>query len=263
MKYKAPSNLLIRTSLLVAVVAGVATAGLTLTRIKQRLEGLQADLLAQTAGRHKAETDLANSRNELAATADALHSTRNALDAAAAEKRDALSVAAVQTRRAEKLSNDLAEVRQERDDARETLARYKVAGMEPEQVVHVAGRIKQLQASLAAAEEKNRALTVRVHDLVNLVPNVGCVECEVTIPAGLKANVLSVDPKWRFIVLDAGEAQGVLERGELLVSRHGTFVGRARVSRVQGEYCIANLMPGWDVGEVMEGDVAIPAHPGR
>jgi hypothetical protein len=264
MNYKTPHNRLIRASLIVAIVAGVATVGLTVTQVKQRIEGLQANLLTQTAARNRAETDLAKSRDELAATAGALNSTRNALDAAIAEKQDALSAAAVQTRRAEKLSKDLAEILQQRDDARDTIARYKVAGLEPEQVVQAARQIKELQTSLAASEETNKALTVRVRHLVSLVPDfIGCIQCEVNLPPGLKAKVLSVDPKWRFLVLDAGETQGVLERGELLVSRHGALVGRARVSRVQGDRCIANLMSGWDLGEVMEGDIAIPAQPER
>jgi len=261
MNYKTPHNRLIRASLVVAIVAGVATVGLTFTRVKQRIEGLQANLLTQTAERDRAETDLAQSRNELAATAGALKSTRNALDAAIAVKQDALSAVAVQTQRAEKLSKDLAETLQQRDDARDTLARYKAAGMDPDEVVYAARQIKQLGASLAAAEEKNKALIVRVQRLVSLVPNIGCGE--LYMPAALKAKVLSVDPKWRFIVLDAGESRGVLERGELLVSRNGALVGRARVSRVQGDRCIANLMSGWDLGEVMEGDIAIPAQPVR
>ena len=48
---------------------------------------------------------------------------------------------------------------------------------------------------------------------------------------------------------------------ELLVSRQGKLVAKAKVNRVQTDRCVANLVPGWGLGEVMEGDVAIAAEP--
>ena len=73
--------------------------------------------------------------------------------------------------------------------------------------------------------------------------------------------MIASDPKWHFIVLDAGENQGVLERGELLLSCHGKLVAKARVSRVQNDRSIANLLLGWELVEIMEGDLVIPADP--
>lgn len=67
------------------------------------------------------------------------------------------------------------------------------------------------------------------------------------------------DPKWDFVILNVGENQGVLERGDLLVNRDGKLVAKVRVLRVEKDRCIANLVPGWKLGEVAEGDSAIPA----
>jgi hypothetical protein len=53
----------------------------------------------------------------------------------------------------------------------------------------------------------------------------------------------------------------VLERGELLVNRNGRLVAKVVVRSVQKDRCIANVLPGWELGEVMEGDLVIPAHP--
>ena len=33
------------------------------------------------------------------------------------------------------------------------------------------------------------------------------------------------------------------------------------VSSVQKDRCVANIMPGWQLGDVIEGDQVIPAHP--
>jgi hypothetical protein len=62
-------------------------------------------------------------------------------------------------------------------------------------------------------------------------------------------------------VLDIGENQGVLEYGELLVNRNGKLVGKIVVRTVQKDRSVANLLPGWEIGEVLEGDQVIPANP--
>ena len=79
------------------------------------------------------------------------------------------------------------------------------------------------------------------------------------LPSELKGKVLACDPKWGFLVLDVGESAGALPRGELLVSRQGKLVAKVKISRVEKDCCIANLLPNWNIAEVMEGDVAIPA----
>jgi cell shape-determining protein MreC len=72
---------------------------------------------------------------------------------------------------------------------------------------------------------------------------------------------MAVDPKWKFVVLNVGEEQGVIKDGELLVSRDGKLVAKIVVSNVQKDRSIANLVPGWQLGEIIEGDEVIPAHP--
>lgn len=257
MKPRFAHALLIRISLIVAIVAGLAAGGLNFIRVKQKITNLQTHLLAQTAARQEAETELASATHQLATMAASLKETKAALEVTSAEKQKALATAATQTQRAEKLSAVLATTRQAFDEAQANLARYKAAGLEPEQIVSVARQLKDLQTALTAVRQENKILESKVKTLTILGPD----PQPVFLPAGLKAKVVALDPKWHFIVLDAGEKQGVLERGELLVSRHGKLVAKARVSRVQTDRCVANLLPGWELGEVLEGDLAIPADP--
>ena len=250
--------MLIRISLTLAILAGCAVAGLNVSRIKQKITNLQSNLTEQTAARQKAETALAKTQVTLATTTAKLKQTTAILEAATAERQNALAEAAAQTVRAGKLTVDLAETRQARDDAQASLARYRAAGLEPEQVVHAAKQIKSLQGALGVAEEKIKGLDQKVKRLAMI----GLEErFSVRLPSGLKAKVIASDPKWHFVVLDAGENQGVLERGELLLSRDGKLIAKARVSRVQNDRSIANLLPGWELVEVMEGDLVIPADP--
>jgi len=53
----------------------------------------------------------------------------------------------------------------------------------------------------------------------------------------------------------------VLPDGELLVSRDGKLVAKIVIRTVEKNRCIANIMPGWKLGEVFEGDMVTPAHP--
>jgi hypothetical protein len=251
-------TILIRISLILVILASIAVVGLNLNRVKKKITTLQTNLAAQTAAREKAETELAGTRSVLATTTATLQKTKANLEAAVDEKQKALAVATAQTERADKLGGDLAQTRQERNDAREYLARYRAAGLEPDQIAFAATQIKRLQDNVAVVEQENKMLAMKVKTLLGAAspgPEI------VTLPAGLKARVVACDPKWHFVVLDAGESQGVLARGELLVSRNGKLVAKARVSSVQKDRCVANLMPGWELSEVVEGDLVFPAHP--
>jgi hypothetical protein len=249
MKPGRPCTVVIRISLILAILASLAIASLNVSRVKQKFTNLQSDLAAQTAARQKAESELTRTLTSLATTTATLKQTTTTLEAAAADKQKALAVAAAQTERAGKLTVDLAETRQARDDAQVSLARYRAAGLEPEQIVHAARQIKGLRSALGAAEEKIKGLDLKMKRLATIGSGGGRA---VPLPSGLKAKVIASDLKWHFIVLDAGEDQGMLERGELLLSRHGKLVAKVRVSRVQNDRSIANLLPGWELVEIME-----------
>ena len=79
------------------------------------------------------------------------------------------------------------------------------------------------------------------------------------LPAGLKGRILVVDPKWDFVIaeLNKTESEGVQKNGVLLVSRNGKLVAKVRIASTQNNRCIANVMPGWKLDELMEGDLVI------
>jgi hypothetical protein len=83
----------------------------------------------------------------------------------------------------------------------------------------------------------------------------------VTLRADLHGKIIVVDPKWDFVVLNIGEDQGVKPEGELLVSREGKLVAKVIVRTVEKDRSIANLVPGWKLGDMFEGDEVSPAHP--
>jgi hypothetical protein len=242
---------IIRTSLVVAIVACAAVFTLEVTRLKGKLMSLNNRLTAQTAAREKAETDLVGARQKASKTAIALARTVGSLEAKTAQ-------VSAQAEQIAKLTSEAKKLQEDRNDAQAELAAYKSL-MTPQQVANAAKQIKSLEESLITMNEENALLARRIKSLQKYLPV--SEPCQFLLPPDLSAKVLAVDPKWRFIVLDVGEDQGVLEHGELLVSRGGKLVARVRVSRVEKSRCVADVVSGWELAELMEGDQAIPADP--
>jgi cell shape-determining protein MreC len=242
-------RIIIRTCLVVSIVACVAVFALEVTQLKGKLISLNNKLTAKTAALEKAEADFVNARQEASKTAIALKHTAEALDTKTAQ-------VSAQAQQIAKLTSEAKKLQEERNDAHAELAAYKPL-MTPEQVANAAKQIKSLQDAVIAMNEENALLGRRLKRLQNDLP--GGEIFKKLLPPDLNAKVLAVDPKWHFVLLDAGEDQGVLERGELLVSRGGKLVGKVRISRVEKNRCVANIMDGWNLAELLEGDQAFPA----
>ena len=234
-----------------AIVASFTVCGLALLQVKKKILNLQSNLAAQTAARQHSEVDLAKARSDLITSAANLKELRASLQATTLEKQQALTAAAAQ---AKKGAETLATVSQQRDEAQAHLARYRAAGLEPEQIASASRQIKTLQANLLNAEQTNHLLTAKIARLNQLIP-----DDNVAWPAELQAKVLASDPKWHFVVLDAGEDKGVPQNGEILLSRQGKLLAKAKISRVHKERSIANIVPGWEFADVVEGDSASAA----
>lgn len=253
--------MLIRISLIVAIIAGLATGALNFLKVKEKITILQADLAEQTAGRQRAEADLASTRQELEKTTADLKETRETLETTTQERDQAVAEADRRIKEAQQLTEDLRRVTGERDTAQEELAAFRATGWTPKQIVDASARIRQLITNLEGTQAENKVLGTKVANLQNELDRYRNPEKPVYLPASLRGRILVTDPKWNFVVLDIGENQGVLQHGEMLVNRNGKLVGKVVVRNVQKDRSIANVVQGWELGEVLEGDTVIPAHP--
>jgi len=253
--------MLIRISLIAAIVLGLAVAGLNFTMLKDKVTTLQTNLKTETEAHQKFETDYRRTKSDLDKTNAVLKTTQETLKATEEEKNKAVEAAAAQTKRAEQLAGDLKKTRDERDDAQQQLAAYKATGMTPQQAANANKEIKRLQDTIATQETEMKLLSQKLMKTENELAIYTHPERHVPLPANLKGLVLVTDPKWNFVVLNVGEDQGILKYGELLVNRNGKLVAKVRISTVEKGRSVANVMPGWQLGEVMEGDQVIPAYP--
>ena len=253
--------MLIRISLIVAIIAGLAVGGLNFVKVKEKITTLQSDLKREADAHQKFENQYNVTKNDLDKRTAELKQTKAELEAATAAKEKADADLAAQTTRADKLTEDLNKTRQERDNAQADLAAYKATGVTPQQVLGMNKEFKTLQDTLTVSESENKILMQKLRKVETELARYVDPEKPVFLPASLKGKVLVADPKWNFVVLNVGENQGVLEYGELLVNRNGRLVAKVVVRSVQKDRSIANVLPGWELGEVMEGDLVIPAHP--
>jgi hypothetical protein len=169
--------------------------------------------------------------------------------------------AATQSKRATLLADELGKSKKERDDALANLEAYRLTGYTPQQILALDKTLKQTQLSLTESQILVAGLQKKISRLDYELAKYRGDKPIVYMPAEIKGKILVSDPKWDFVVLNVGEDQGVRQDGELLVSREGKLVAKVIVSSVQKDRCIANMLPGWRIGEVLEGDQVIPAHP--
>ncbi|HWI59613.1 MAG TPA: hypothetical protein VNZ22_20460, partial [Bacillota bacterium] len=208
-----------------------------------------------------AEQERDKTKKDLDKTTAELKSTKQTLEVTTGERDKAMTELAAQTKRADKLTEDLGKTRKDRDDAQAELAAYTATGLKPEQIITFNKQIKSLNDAVAGMQEENKLLGKKIVALTNELAIYKSPEYIVALPAGLRGKVLVTDPKWNFVVINVGQDQGVLEYGELLVNRNGRLVAKLKVRSVQKDRCVANVLPGWQLGDVLEGDQVIPAHP--
>src|SRR5437879_9931737 len=237
---------LTRTCLLLAAVAGLFVCGANLFHLKQKIIRFRTDLKAETASRKEAETALLEAQSNYIELSERLKQTQDELDVVVEERQTAVSAANTLKVRLVQSAAESANVTRERDEALQELSRYRFAGLEPKEIAKAALYIRELESSLTKLQTENQALHRRIaaFQMVSIPPG------GPPLPPDLKAQVVAYDPKWRFLVLDIGESQGVVPQAELLVAREGKLVAKVKVARVEENRCIANHLPNWKLSEV-------------
>lgn len=253
--------MLIRISLIVAIIACLGAAALNFITVKEKITTLVADRNTQRDGRLAAEDERDKTKAELAKTSKELDQTKETLVSTQKERDDAVAKAETESKKSTELAATLAKTTQERDNAQAELAAYVATGYKPEQIAGLGKQINKLQATLDALQEEKKVLQYAYEKTKTELEYITGKIPYVTLPADLKGKILVADPKWEFVVLNVGQEQGAKARGELLVSRDGKLVAKVIISDVQKDRCIANVMPGWKLADVLEGDQVIPAHP--
>jgi hypothetical protein len=253
--------MLMRISLIVAILAALGAGTLNVLQVRDHINTLISERDDYHTQLTQTQATLDTTKKDLAKTKSDLADTQQQLADAQTARKKAEDVAAAQQKRADDLSDKLAKATQDRDAAQADLAAYKATGKSPQEIQQLIALIKQDQDTIAAINDEKKVLTRTISRIQNQLDELVGPSYVVKLRPDLKGSVVVVDPKWDFVVLDIGDEQGVLQDGELLVSRAGKLVAKVIVRTVEKDRCIANIVPGWKLGDVFEGDQVTPAHP--
>ena len=255
--------MLIRISLIVAIIAGLAVGGLNLFKVKTIIETTRAARDEYHRQLDDTTLKLTKTTADLKKTTAALDQTKKDLDATKKERDTALAAVTDLKKQVATLQANLDKATKELSDANIQLDMYHQAFATPQQALSVSKDMKALQDRVDVVEDEKKVLQrqlARVQTELDVYKN---PDKPVELPASLVGKILVADPKWDFVVLNVGADQGAQEHGEMLVNRDGKLVAKVRITSVQKDRCIANVMPGWKLGEVLEGDQVIPAYPSQ
>lgn len=254
--------MLLRISLIVAILAGAAVGVLNFVKVKEKIETVEKHRADEQTAKETAQRELSDTKQTLAKTEKELKQTKETLDETTQQRDRAVAQAAEATKKATDLADKLAKTTEERNNAQAELAAYKATGRTPEQILAFDKTIKGLEKTIAALEDEKKLLARELLKTQNELARYTQPGWDgPSLPATLTGKVMAADPKWDFVVINVGEDQGVLKHSRLYVSRDGKLVAKLRVTSVEKTQCIANVMDGWRVGDVVEGDVVIPVYP--
>src|SRR5689334_16752536 len=107
--------MLIRISLIAAIILGLLATGLNFSKLKDKITNLQTNLKTEAEAHQKFEGDYRRTKSELDKTNAVLKATQETLKATEEEKNKAVETATAQQKRADKLNEDLTKTRKERD----------------------------------------------------------------------------------------------------------------------------------------------------
>ena len=248
---------MLRISLIIALVAGIAALAVTQLRVAENIKTLTGErdqFKADSERTQKEALDAKKLAKEATAAAD---QAKKALETAKTELATASEKADQQEKRANDLASQVERLTQQRNEAQTELAKWKASGLTLEQITATLLENKKITGENNGLKEENKVLARKLLSVESELAYFTGADKKVQLPPGLKGKIIAVDPKYEFVVLDIGETQGVLKRGEMLINRSGRLVAKVRILSVETNRCVANILPDWKQGEPMEGDVAI------
>jgi len=247
---------MLRIALIIALLAAIGSLALTFLHTKPTVETLRADLVSTTADRDDKNTKLTAATADLKKTQGDLEARSKELETTKTQLDEASTAAAANKKRADGLDANLIKTTKERNDAQQELAQWEGLGLKPDQIRAMRVDLKKTTEEKNALAEEKVIFLKTISRLENDLAVFVTPDQKVKLPAGLKGSIVAVGPQQDFVLLDIGENQGALKRGELMIRRGDKLIGKVSIVEVKPNTCIANILPQWKQGDVAiaEGD---------
>ncbi len=246
--------MLLRICLIVAILAGIGVIVVSQVKLREHVQVIIEQRETNARDRDDWHRKFDRSQEALAATNQVLSQTQATL----AETRQTLNTTKANlesTQNAkDQLAAELDKVKKAKEDGDAQLIKWNSLGMTPEKVRETRDNLKKAQDTIVVYEGENKILSRTVTKLKNDLERIlGGGPTAPPMP-GVKGAIMVVDPKWNFVVVNVGEKDGALVDGELMVHRDSKLVGKVKISSVLPDRCVANIMAGWQLAEIHEGD---------
>lgn len=164
----------------------------------------------------------------------------------------------VQTQNAERAAQDaMNAAEQERDVTKQSNEDFQNLNMELAEIKRIRAKLPKVERELSTAIKEREIVTNDNKRMRGQIVKLAPPEKKPLMPHGLRGKIVSVDQKYQYVVLDIGTHHGVLTKGELMISRDGSLLGKVKVTRVEDDYSIANVLQDWKADEPLEGDLVI------
>jgi hypothetical protein len=248
--------MLLKISLVLAILVGAATLFFT-GAVKQKIDDQTARANAAEQAQKTAEDKERTAKADAKKSKEAFETASKELNAATNLLGEVSKNLTIQQKRADKASADLVQTTEERNQARQELNQWTALGFPIDQVRQKLAQNTSLIAERAAMQTENKTFSRKVSELTARLRKYEGDPIEPPLPAGTKGKIVAVDPKYDFVVLDIGANQGLVQDASMLVNRDGRLVAKVRITRVEPNRAIANIMPEWKQGEVLEGDQVV------
>lgn len=249
--------MLLRIALIVAIIAGLGATAVSHFQVDNKIKTITGELADTTQQRDTAQTNERTAKKKADDTKKELDKTNKELAAKTSSLETMTAEATQQRQRGNTLATKLEDASRERNEAQTKLAAWDATGLNVDQVSNVVYSLKQITTERDAFQEENTVLLRDNRQLDARLKKYEMPGAKVVLPPTLKGKVMAVDAKWEFVVLDVGTDQGAVEDGEMLVNRGGKLVAKVKLTSVQRNRSIANIIPEWKQGEINTGDQVI------
>lgn len=254
--------MLTKIFLILAILIGIAAAILGFTQVKPKIEDLQTKLVDETEKRgqqttraNKAEKD----RDAEKAAKEAETARHNTTKGKLRQTESELTSA---TEQISQLNVKITKVTADLTAAKQDLNAWTNLGIPVDQIKDMIAELKAEKLKNEALNGENKVLAQKLRaaeNYIKILIDKDPMDTEegVPMPSDLKAKVVAIDPKWDFVVLDVGTAQEAREGGNMLIYRDGKLIAKVKIRSLTENSCVATIMSGWKLVDVVEGDLAL------
>ena len=240
--------------LLVVAAIGAALALVFGWLLIGKYNDTKTNLAATTQDRDKYHKDFDTQKAAAEALAVAKQETETKLTAATAQVADLNGQLTAANSKLNDANTAVAQSKAAADDAQAKLTAITTAlnGMSPADLIAARDKansdLKAAQDEQKVLEDTQQGLQKQVVDLKDAINR----KEHGTMP-GVSGRVTFVNRTWNFVVLNVGLSSGVVPNGELIVYRGNNFLGKVRVTTVDENSAVADILPDAK-GDIQTGD---------